>query len=80
MFNYSNSKKVQMLVNLQQLLDLHNIRENKLTKQKRIRAQKKTWSDSQHKFEIESLNTAKKITWSDSQHKFEIKSLTQQRI
>ena len=44
-----------MLVNLQQLLDLHNIRENKLTKQKRIRAQKKTWSDSQHNFEIKSL-------------------------
>ena len=43
-----------MLVNLQQLLDLHNIRENKLTKQKRIRAQKKTWSDSQHKFEVKS--------------------------
>ena len=36
LFNYSNSKEVQMLVSLQQLLDLHNIREKKLTKQKRI--------------------------------------------
>ena len=27
LFNYSNSKEVRMLVNLQQLLDLHNIKE-----------------------------------------------------